>query len=153
MGRQTLAKNGLQQIPPHVLAEITQAVAVGVLILVCWVARVKGPQVAAVVDVTNPPPMFHLPAVGHPIAIGIRIGRVGRSISATSGPRTEPALKVNLLCQFASLLVAEILFVEIVAVEVSRLGEPAPILLAIGQPVSVGVHITGVGAVVPTLSV
>ena len=97
--------------------------------------------------------MLHFPAVGHPIAISIRIGRVSGSVSATSGSRTEPALEVNLLCQFSSLFVAEILFVEIVAVEVGRLGEPAPILLAIGQPVSVSVHVTGVGAVEPTLGV
>jgi hypothetical protein len=97
--------------------------------------------------------VFHLPAVWHTIAIGIRIGRVGRSISATSGSRTEPALKVNLLCQFTSLLVAEILFVEIVAVEVGRLGEPAPIFLTIGQPVSIGVPIARVGAIESALGV
>ena len=34
VSRQTLAKNGLQQISPHVLAEITQTIAVGVLVLV-----------------------------------------------------------------------------------------------------------------------
>ena len=121
------------------------------MVLVCWVARVQRPQVATVVSVTDPPTVLHLPAVWHTIAVGIGIGRVGRPVGATSCSRTEPTLEVDLLCQLARLLVAEVLFVEIVALEVSGLSEPSPVLLTVGQPVAVSVHIARVGAVEPAL--
>ena len=87
MRRQALTEHILQQIAPHVLAQVAQAIAVSVPILVRGVARVECPEVASIVDVADPPAMLHLPAVGHTVAVRIWVGGVSRAVSASSGTR------------------------------------------------------------------
>ena len=147
MRRQTFTEHILQQVPPHVLAQVAQAIAVRIPILVRGVARIECPEVASVVDVADPPTMLHLPAVGHAVAVRIRVGGVSRAVGSPSGTRPQPSLEVDLFGKLARLLVAQVLVVEVVAVEVGRLCEPPPVLLAVGQAVAVGVNVTWVGAV------
>ena len=84
MRRQTLAQYRFEQVPPHVLAQIAEPVAVGILVPVRRIPRVQGPEVAAVVSIAYPPAMLHLPAIRHPVAVGIWVGRVSGAIGPSA---------------------------------------------------------------------
>ena len=84
MRRQTLSQYRFEQVPPHILAQITESVAVGILVLVRRIPWVQCPEVAAVVSIAYPPAMLHLPAIRHPVAVGIWVGRISGAIRSST---------------------------------------------------------------------
>ena len=59
---------------------------------------------------------------------------------------------MDLFCQCAGVFVTDILVIEVVTVEFGRVGEPAPVLLAIGESIAVRVYVSRVGSVEAVIS-
>ena len=59
---------------------------------------------------------------------------------------------MDLFCQCAGVFVTDILVIEVVTVEFGRVGEPAPVLLAIGESIAVRVYVSRVGSVEAAIS-
>ena len=132
---------------PLVFTVIRKPIAVRVLVAVGRVHRVQGPFIAAVEGGADPAPVLDLPTIGHAVSVTVPHGGVGRSVGGSRGACALPPERVDLRGDLAFGIVAEVLTGLVVTGEVGLGEEPAPVLRAVEQAVTVGVGYTRVRAV------
>ena len=126
-----------------VFAEIWKTVPISVPVCILRPQRIKAPIVASGERGSDPTAVLEFPPIGHAIAVGICIGRVGCDVNVGHG-------KVSRIGRTACSIIANVDQLDgVVAPKRGLFEEEAEVFSTVAHPVAVGIANTGIGRIVP----